>query len=116
LVLVCLLVAMLLGAELIRATAIAHRQVRGVEQRQQAFWLAESAVQRARHALAESPDYAGETWRIVEDHVAGGQAGLAVISVQPAEGSASGRLVRVQAYWPDDPVDRALCEREILVD
>ncbi len=115
-VLVSLLVAVVLGGELIKATVIRHRQTRLVEQRQQSFWLAESAVQRALHALSESPDYEGETWRVSGEYFAGERTGLAIISVKPNGEAGQGRLIRVEAYYPDDPVHRTLCERELLVD
>ena len=113
--LVSLLVVTLLGGELIKATVVRHRQARLAEQRQQSFWLAESAVGRALHALAESPDYEGETWRVPESSFGTGLVGVAVISVEPAEGPSEGRLIRVQAHYPDDPVHRILHERELLV-
>jgi type II secretory pathway component PulK len=114
--LVTLLVVMLLGGELIKATVVRHRQLRQAEQRQQSFWLAESAVQRARHALAESPEYEGETWRVPEEVFGTGGAGVAVISVDPSAEPGQGRTIRVQASYPDDPVHRILHERELLVD
>jgi hypothetical protein len=115
-VLISLLVAMVLGGELIKATVVRHRQTRLAEQRQQSFWLAESAVQRALHALSESPDYEGETWRVSGEYLAGGLTGLAVISVKPSGEAGQGRLIRVEAHYPDDPVHRTLYERELLVD
>ena len=115
-VLVCLLVVMLLGSQLIQATVIWHRQTRQAEQRQQAFWLAESAVRRAVHALEQSPDYGGETWRVSRGDLVDSQTGRAVITVAPAGDAESGQVIRVEAYWPDDPVHRVLCEREYLVD
>ncbi len=115
-VLVSLLVAMMLGGELIQATVVRHRQTRLAEQRQQSFWLAESAVQRALHALSRSPDYEGEMWRVSDEHFADGQAGLAIITIKPVGEAGQGRLIHVEAYYPDDPVDRTLYQRELLVD
>ena len=114
--LVSLLVVTLLGGELIKATVIRHRQARLAEQRQQSFWLAESAMGRALQALAKSPDYEGETWRVPEQSLGAGESGVAVITVQPAESPNEGRLIRVTAHYPDDAVHRILHERELLVD
>ncbi len=115
-VLVSLLVAMVLGGELIKATVTRHRQTRLAEQRQQAFWLAESAVQRALHALSQSPDYEGETWRVSEGHFADGLAGVAIITIKPVGEAGQGRSIHVAAHYPDDPVHRTLYERELHVD
>ncbi len=115
-VLLSLLVVMLVGAELTEAIVQHHRQSRLAEDRQQAFWIAESALQRAAHALARSPDYKGETWRVPAEVLGSGRAGVATITVEPAAGPASRRRIAVQAYYPDDPVQRTLYERELIVD
>jgi hypothetical protein len=107
---------MLLGGQLIQATVTGQHQMRQLEHRQQAFWLAESAVQRARHALAESSDYTGETWQLSADDQGVSQTGRAVITVEAGGDSDTERVIRVAAFWPDDPVHRVLYEREYLVD
>jgi Tfp pilus assembly protein PilX len=115
-VLACLLVVMLLGGQLVQATLTGQRQMRQLEHRQQALWLAESAVQRALQALAESSDYPGETWQWSDDGPGLSQTGRAVIAVEPVADSDTRRVIRVAAYWPDDPVHRVLYEREYVVD
>ena len=115
-VLLSLLVVMLVGAELTEAIVQHHRQSRLAEDRQQAFWIAESALQRAVHAVAKSPDYKGETWRVPAEVLGSGRAGVATITVEPAAGAAPRRRIAVQAYYPDDPVQRTLYEREMIVD
>ncbi|HPM82962.1 MAG TPA: hypothetical protein PLF81_19800 [Candidatus Anammoximicrobium sp.] len=114
-VLLSLLVVMMLGAELTEAIVQHHRQSRLAEDRQQALWIAESALQRAAHALAKSPDYQGETWRVPAEVLGSGRAGVAAIAVKPAAGSATQRRIAVQAYYPDDPVQRTLYEREMIL-
>lgn len=114
-VLLSLLVVMLLSAELTEAISLHHRQSRLAEDRQQAFWIAESAVQRAVHALAQSPDYAGETWRVPAEVLGSGRAGVATIKVEPVAGAAGQRRIVVQAYYPDDPVQRTSYERELVL-
>ena len=115
-VLLSLLVVLLVGAELTRAIVQHRRQGRLAEDRQQAFWIAESALQRAVHALAKSPDYHGETWQVSGEMLGTGRAGVATIKVEPAEGRAERRRIVVQAYYPDDAVYRTLYERELFLE
>jgi hypothetical protein len=115
-VLVSLLVVALLGSELIKATVARHRQAYRAEQRQQSFWLTESAVQRAMHALTESPDYDGETWQVPGETLGTGLSGVAVISVESVDSPGKGKLIRVEGYYPDDPTDRISYEREVFVE
>ena len=115
-VLLSLLVVMLVGAELTQAIAQHHRQSRLAEDRQQAFWIAESAVQRAVHALAKSPEYSGETWRLSAEDLGRGRGGVATIKVGAAADSTARRRISVLAYFPDDPVYRTLYERELVLD
>ena len=96
-VLLSLLIVLLVGAELTKAIAQQRRQSRLAEDRQQAFWIAESAVQRAVHALAKSPDYRGETWQVSGEVLGTGRAGVATIKVEPAGGSPERRRIVVQA-------------------
>ena len=114
-VLATLLVAMLFGAQLTRAVVAHHRRARLSEQQQQSFWLAESAVQRALLGLAKSADYRGETWRVPEDVFGAGKPGVAVIRVESTTEPQAGRMIRVQAQYPADPVLRSLYERELFV-
>lgn len=115
-VLIGLLIVMLVGAELTRTIMLHHRQTRLAESRQQSFWLAESAVQRAAHALANSPeDYEGETWHIPAEELGAGNPGVAIIHVESAADPETGRVIRVQAYYPEDGVHRILHERKLSV-
>lgn len=115
-VLIGLFVVMLVGAELTRTIMLHHRQTRLSESQQQSFWLVESAFQRATHALARSPDdYEGETWRVPAEVLGAGSPGVAIIQVEPASDPHTGRLIRVQAYYPDDGEHRILHERELSV-
>lgn len=115
-VLLSLLVVLLVGAELTKAIVQQRRQSRLTEDRQQAFWIAESAVLRAVHALAKSPDYQGETWRVSGEVLGTSRAGVATIKVARAEGSPERRRIVVQAYYPEDVVYRTLYERELFVE
>jgi hypothetical protein len=44
-----------------------------------------------------------------------GRPGVATIKVEPAAGEAGRRRILVQAYYPDDPVQRTLYERELVL-
>ncbi len=115
-VLISLFVVMLIGAELTRTIMLHHRQTRLSESQQQSFWLAESALQRAVHALTKSPeDYKGETWRVPAEALGAGSPGVAIIQVEPAADPETGRVIRVQAYYPEDGAHRILHERELSV-
>lgn len=115
-VLISLFVVMLVGAELTRTIMIQHRQAHLFESRQQSFWLAESALQRAAHALANSSEnYAGETWRVSAEVLGAGSPGVAIIQVESAADPEAGRVIRVQAYYPEDGTHRILHERELSV-
>jgi hypothetical protein len=115
-VLLSLSVVLLVGAELTRAIVQQRRQGRLAEDRQQAFWIAESALQRATHLLAKSPDYHGETWQLSGEMLGTGRAGVATIEVEPASGSAERRRIVVRAYYPEHAVHRTLYERELFVE
>jgi Tfp pilus assembly protein PilV len=135
--LTALFVVSLLGLALVQLVLIHHRQEQVEAQRQQCFWLAESGVQRALARLAKSPDYAGETWTIPSAAFGGvpmaarppvplqhGQQaargtralGGATVTIEVKAGQpGEGRKIHVEARFPDDPVRRIVCEREILI-
>jgi Tfp pilus assembly protein PilX len=114
--LVVLIVVMLFAAGIARALVLQHRQGRGLEQRQQAFWLAESALQRAKVAMATDAAYAGETWNVPASMLGSGESGLAVIRIEKKDTPRPGRVVHVEAYFPDQGVNRFSFERETFVD
>ena len=115
-VLLSLLVVLLVGAELTRAIVQHRRQGRLAEDRQQAFWIAESALQRATHSLAKSPDYHGETWEVSGEVLGTSRSGVATIKVEPASDPSERRRIVVQAYYPEDAVHRTLYERELFLE
>ncbi len=115
-VLLSLFVVLLVGAELTRAIVQHRRHSRLAEDRQQAFWIAESAVQRALQTLAKSPDYQGETWQVSGETLGTGRAGVATIKVEAAADPATKRRLVVRAYYPEDEVHRTLYERELILE
>ena len=114
-VLVALLVVMLISAAIVRGLVVQHRLAIAEPLRVQAFWLAESAVQRARTQLEASPDYAGETWQVELPH-GGAEIGQAVIRVEAIENEPSKRTIIIEARFPDDPIDGVLEERSLVVE
>jgi type II secretory pathway component PulK len=82
----------------------------------QAQWLAEAGVERAAARLADDPGYAGETWTVSAQELAGRRGGVVRIHVAAASKDAKSRLVRVEADYPDDPVHCRRWKKEITVD
>ncbi|MBC8356239.1 MAG: hypothetical protein H8E66_30035 [Planctomycetes bacterium] len=115
-VLVALLVVMLLGAALANAF-IAQRQLsRRSEQQQQAFWLAESAMQRATYRFANEGDYEGETWQLSPDDLVGGtHAGVAVIRIEQVSEPTPGKRIVVDASYPQNALKQTVQHRELFV-
>jgi Tfp pilus assembly protein PilX len=114
-VLVALLVVMLLGAALANAFLAQRQFVRHTEQQQRAFWLAESALQRAAHRLATEPDYAGETWQLSANDLGGAHAGVAVVLVEPVADTEPGHRIIVDASYPSGALKKIVQHRELFV-
>lgn len=112
-VLVALLVVMLISAAIVRGLVVQHRLATTEPIRVQAFWLAESAVQRARTQLAASPEYVGETWLVELGRNASGQA---VIRVEPTENEPNKRTIIIAARFPNDPIRGVLEERSLAIE
>ena len=134
--LVALFVVSLLGLALVQLVLIHHRQEQVEAQRQQCFWLAESGVQRRWHGPPNPPitrERLGTSlprplvachWRLVRQYrfctgskllVAPARAGATVTIEVKAAQPGDGRKIHVEAHFPDDPVRRIVCEREILI-
>ena len=114
-VLVALLVVMLISAAIVRGLVVQHRLATAEPIRVQAFWLAESAVQRARTQLAASPEYVGETWQVELPH-GGSVTGQAVIRVEPTENEPTKQTIIIEARFPSDPIHGVLEERSLVVE
>ncbi len=111
-VLVGLLVVALIGAAMAKTVLLQRRTARQAEQLQQAAWLADSALLRARFRITQDAEYTGETWRIAADETGTGFAGTAVIQVQPLAGA---KQILIEAAYPAHPVRRVLQHRELHV-
>jgi Tfp pilus assembly protein PilX len=114
-VLVALLVVMLISAAIVRGLVVQHRLARKQQQRVQAFWFAESAVQRAQAQLEADDKYKGETWSVTLNDAGTSLISQAVIRVETVDDAPGKRTIFIQARSPIDPIDGLLEEREIIV-
>ncbi|MBL8849427.1 MAG: hypothetical protein JNG89_07075 [Planctomycetaceae bacterium] len=111
--LICLLLVSMLSAVLIR-TALAQRdQLQRDAWQLQAEWLAQAGLERALVRLGSDPAYTGETWQTAAGD--GKPIGRVDITVAAADDGAGGRLLKLSVNVPDDPVNRAHVEREVLL-
>jgi Tfp pilus assembly protein PilX len=112
---VCLVVIASLAVSLARSLVAGHRQSRIRFHQMQAFWLAESAVQRGVVRLAATPAYTGEDWQ-VEVQVGGGPVRAhATIRVESVAGDPPRRRVVVEARCPADGDASVLETRQLVV-
>ncbi len=106
-VMVFLAIAMTLVVGWARIAMLNYRQIGSVENRLQADWLAESALERAGAKLLADRSYQGETWQVSAADL-GRQptdaeraaAGVVVIAVEPVTDRPTARSVHVQADFP----------------
>jgi Tfp pilus assembly protein PilX len=106
-VLVFLAIGMTLVVGWLRIAMLDYRQSRATEDRLQAEWLAESALERAGAKLLGDRSYQGENWQVsatdlgrpatVAERSAGG---VVVIAVEPVPDRPTARRVHVQADFP----------------
>lgn len=115
LVLVCLAIAMLLGATLINGVLLNYRRTRSAEQQVQALWLADSGVQRARYMLEESPEYRGEVWKVAAADLGGSAAAVVTIEIVRDEEDQTKQTIVIEAVYPNDGQHRAVEHRELIV-
>src|SRR5688572_10803783 len=75
-------VAMMLALAWLKTAALERRTFRALQQRAQAEWLVESAIDRAAARLAANPGYEGETWKLSPTDMGGLDAGEALIAIE----------------------------------
>ncbi len=114
-ILVSIVVILMLITSMTKAMTSGHRQARVAEQNQQAFWLAESAVQRSLHALKDSPDYQGEIWEVPVESLGVDGGATVTIDVQAVDDSPAAKRIRIEARYPQDVVRSVLHVREFVV-
>jgi type II secretory pathway component PulK len=113
--LVCLVVASLLCAALIKKAHTQRLQVRSSEHQAQAEWLAESGLERAVARLTVDRAYAGETWSIPSDAFGNQGAGVVRIVITSVN-EPTARKIRVEADYPSGDDSRARQSRTLIVD
>ena len=113
--LVCLLVASLLCAALIKKAHTQRVLVRSAEHQAQAEWLAESGLERAVGRLTVDRAYPGETWSIPSDVLGNQGAGVVRIVISSVD-EPTARKIRVEADYPSGDESRARQSRTLIVD
>lgn len=113
--LVCLAVVILIGSSLITTVLRQHRQQEQEQAVLQAFWLAESGVQRAADRLAAARDYVGETWQVDDAALHGQSPGVVVIRVESTKDDETSRQIIVEAQCGPDPLQRVVQRRAIAI-
>ncbi|HAY80782.1 MAG TPA: hypothetical protein DCY79_13325 [Planctomycetaceae bacterium] len=104
-VLLCLMVVGLTSAGLLRWITLHQRQVRQTQWQQQALWLAESGLSRARQRLAADNGYSGEAWQLDAQQLSRDHAGVVTIQCEVISESDEQQLV-VEAIYPADSIHR----------
>jgi hypothetical protein len=112
-VLVALTVIMMLFAASVRIMLTARQALRGQQERMQAEYLADAAIDRATARLAVDPTYPGETWQL-DAETLGGLAAAVEIRVD-AKTLADARRVEVVAEYPLGAERRVRLTREELI-
>ena len=112
---VCLMLSVLLLGSLLKLAVMQRQQFRHQQHRLQAYWLAESAVERAASRLAENRDYAGELWEIGSDELGGRHAAHVRIQVAEPERGTSERTVTAIATYPAGEAQFATQTKRVTV-
>ena len=112
---VFLAVAMMIVISWLKLAGVERRQLRSLQSRAQAEWLAESALNRAAARIAADPTYRGETWKLDSADIGGRDAGEVLIRVEPVADSSNLKNVTVQADYPVDPAHRNRRTKTVVV-
>lgn len=97
---------------IVRLALQTHREVDLEQRRAQAYWILESAVDRAAAKVAGEDDYRGEQWTLKAEEIGGRYEALVRIEVAQLEGQADWRQVRVVADYPADLPQRVRQTRD----
>ncbi len=115
-ILVCFTLAAAMFVVLARLAVLARNAQQTQHWSVQSQWLAEAGLERAAARLAGQPGYSGETWAIPAGQLAGREGGIVRIRVEGLAGPPARRRVAVEADYPDDPVHRSRCKKEITLE
>jgi hypothetical protein len=111
--LACVFAMVVLSAALASSAIRRQRQFKSQERQLQAEWLGQSALGLAAARLRADAEYQGETWRPTAAELESRYAGRAVISIMETESES--RIVTIEVFYPDDPVDRTRIAKTIHV-
>jgi len=114
-VMICLLISTLILGTLLKTAVTHRRQMRTEEQRAQADWLAESAIERAVHSLETDANYQGETWKVSTADLNGRDSGRVRITVQKTGDGPAERILTVEAVYPVGTPRQAKRTKQIRV-
>lgn len=114
-ILVCFALAAAMFVVLARLAVTARRVAETQQWAVQAQWLAEAGLDRAAARLQQQADYSGETWKISASELGGAHAAVVKIRVDGVADLAAHRVF-VEADYPDDPVHRSRCTKEIVME
>jgi hypothetical protein len=115
-ILICFVVAAAMFVILAHQVIAERRAAEAQLWTAQAEWIAEAAVERAAARLTADAKYSGETWTIAAAEMGGKQGAHAKIRVEPVAGRPDSRSLRIEADYPDDPVHRARCTKQITIE
>ena len=115
-VMVCLLLVTMIGGSLMKVGLTHRRQTRHEQIRQQAVWLAESAVERAVARSKQDAEYSGEEWVLAGTDAVNGKEAMIRISVTKSDDNANRRIVTVVADYPRDNDQRVRISKQVAVD
>jgi Tfp pilus assembly protein PilX len=106
-VLVALGLVALLGGALVSLAGMEQEVLAARERECQAHWLAEAGIDRAIARLAADAAYAGDSWSLANEELAGRGPASVTVQVESLAGSPSRRLLTVEAVFPTDSAKRA---------
>jgi nanoRNase/pAp phosphatase (c-di-AMP/oligoRNAs hydrolase) len=113
-VIICLAVATLLLAGMLKGTLLTMRQIRTERHLRQTEWLVQAGAERAAFRLASDVEYTGEVWSLAAQEIAGTDPG--VVSISVSRDSTDRARVRVVAEFPSGSVASIRRTREFLID
>jgi type II secretory pathway component PulK len=109
---VCLLISSLILGVLLHIGMLHYRQQRAEQERTQAAWLAESAIERAADRLAADRNYAGEAWQLSSTEIGGAFEGKVQITVAA---EADNRVITVAALYPSNSSPFAKVSKQVTL-
>ena len=114
-VMIALLVATLLSAELVKMAGMSHRLIKRDEWSVQANRLAEAGCARALALLERDPIFSVDEWNISAGQMPSGQAAVVRIVTKPSESNTADRIILVVAEYPFDHPDIVRATRELRI-